>query len=178
MVCIYIIDTLIFLVFKIKWMYAPLDINSTKLRNSRLDLVFHFYPQFDQCHPVHHTPQWSLWPSAVWGWSIWWWTVTGRSRCVGTSPGPSTSPQWSPSAPPLSPTSLYWTTCHCPFLPRKEVPRRRTAMTPRRTTRRGWRGGSVSDRVNVHTGRSGPCWLSLSLCEKIFNIFNIYRTQK
>lgn len=57
MVCIYIIDTLIFLVFKIKLMYTPLDINSTKLRNSRLDLVVHFYPQFDQCHPVHHTPQ-------------------------------------------------------------------------------------------------------------------------
>lgn len=137
----------------------PLDISSTKLRKFRLDLVVLFYPQLDQFHPVRHTPQWNLWRLAVWGWSIWWWTATGQSHYVGMSLGPSTFPQWSPSVPPLSPTSLYWTTCHCLFLPRKEVPRRRTAMRPRRTTRRGWRGGSVSDRVNVHTGRSWPYWL-------------------
>lgn len=137
----------------------PLDISSTKLRKFRLDLVVLFYPQLDQFLPVRHTPQWNLWRLAVWGWSIWWWTATGQSHYVGMSLGPSTFPQWSPSVPPLSPTSLYWTTCHCLFLPRKEVPRRRTAMRPRRTTRRGWRGGSVSDRVNVHTGRSWPYWL-------------------
>lgn len=137
----------------------PLDISSTKLRKFRLDLVVLFYPQLDQFHPVRHTPQWNLWRLAVWGWSIWWWTATGQSHYVGMSLGPSTFPQWSPSVPPLSPTSLYWTTCHCLFLPRKEVPRRRTAMRPRRMTRRGWRGGSVSDRVNVHTGRSWPYWL-------------------
>lgn len=137
----------------------PLDISSTKLRKFRLDLVVLFYPQLDQFHPVRHIPQWNLWRLAVWGWSIWWWTATGQSHYVGMSLGPSTFPQWSPSVPPLSPTSLYWTTCHCLFLPRKEVPRRRTAMRPRRTTRRGWRGGSVSDRVNVHTGRSWPYWL-------------------
>lgn len=137
----------------------PLDISSTKLRKFRIDLVVLFYPQLDQFHPVRHTPQWNLWRLAVWGWSIWWWTATGQSHYVGMSLGPSTFPQWSPSVPPLSPTSLYWTTCHCLFLPRKEVPRRRTAMRPRRTTRRGWRGGSVSDRVNVHTGRSWPYWL-------------------
>lgn len=161
MICIYIMDTLIYqpVVCKIKWMYTPLDISSTKLRKSRLDLVVLFYPQLDQFHPVRHTPQWNLWRLAVWGWSIWWWTATGQSHYVGMSLGPSTFPQWSPSVPPLSPTSLYWTTCHCLFLPRKEVPRRRTAMRPRRTTRRGWRGGSVSDRVNVHTGRSWPYWL-------------------
>lgn len=137
----------------------PLDISSTKLRKFRLDLVVLFYPQLDQFHPVRHTPQWNLWRLAVWGWSIWWWTATGQSHYVGMSLGPSTFPQWSPSVPPLSPTSLYWTACHCLFLPRKEVPRRRTAMRPRRMTRRGWRGGSVSDRVNVHTGRSWPYWL-------------------
>lgn len=137
----------------------PLDISSTKLRKFRIDLVVLFYPQLDQFHPVRHTPQWNLWRLAVWGWSIWWWTATGQSHYVGMSLGPSTFPQWSPSVPPLSPTSLYWTTCHCLFLPRKEVPRRRTAMRPRRMTRRGWRGGSVSDRVNVHTGRSWPYWL-------------------